>query len=52
MASEHTLQRFPVNAEDFGSPGEIVMVRFKYAYNNIVPFEILQRYPAATLSSA
>ena len=51
VASKLTLQRFSVNAEDFGSPSEIVMVRFQCAYN-IVPLEILQRHPAGYLRSA
>ena len=33
MASEHTLQRFSVNAEDFGSPTEIVLKHFQRAHN-------------------
>jgi hypothetical protein len=33
MASEHTLQRFSVNVEDFGSPAEIVLVHFQRTHN-------------------
>jgi len=50
MASEHTLQRFSVNAEDFGGPTEIVMVHFQRAHS-IVSHEILERHPAGYLRS-
>ena len=50
MASEHTLQRFSVNAEDFGGPTEIVLVYFQRA-RSIVSLEILERHRAGYLRS-
>jgi hypothetical protein len=50
MASEHTLQRFSMNAEGFGSPTEIVTVHFLRAHS-IVSLEILERHPAGYLRS-
>lgn len=50
MASEHTLQPFSVNAEDFGGPTEIVMVHFQRAHS-IVSHEILDRHSAGYLRS-
>lgn len=51
VASKLALQRFPVNAEDFGGPTDIVMVRFQSA-QDIVPLEIIQGHPAGNLSPA
>jgi hypothetical protein len=39
-----------MNAEDLGSPTEIVMVHFQCA-DNMVPFKILQRLPTGYLRS-
>ena len=50
MASEHMLQRFPVNAGGFGSPTEIVMEYFQRAHS-IVSLEILERHPTGYLRS-
>lgn len=50
MTSEHTLQHFSVNAEDFGGPTEIVMAHFQRAHS-IVSLEILERRPASYLRS-
>jgi len=49
MASEHTLQRFSVNAEGFGGPTGIVLVYFQRAHS-IVSLEILERHGAGYLS--
>jgi hypothetical protein len=47
MALEHTLQRFSMNAEGFGSPTEIVIVHCLRAHS-IVSLEILERLQPAT----